>query len=190
MGRRYHIIEKQNTEAVRGFLSKNGQALLPLVEQIEQGEVALDEWIVPLGVRVSFEMNARMPGLATWNSSRRFIPSFSKLGMVLHNPSFHNSVEFRCLRYDFFCFRFRRHMRLRVIDLIALASACLEVVRKFFGGLAQGPCGTFQRDLVVGNLGRNSVSGTGNGHIGGLESCVVGRSKSTICRNSGDNSIS
>ncbi len=49
MERRYHIIEKENTEAVRGFLSKSGQALLPLVEQIEQGEVALDELIVPPG---------------------------------------------------------------------------------------------------------------------------------------------
>jgi hypothetical protein len=38
--RRYHITEKENTEAVRGFLSKNGQALLHLVEQIEQAEVA------------------------------------------------------------------------------------------------------------------------------------------------------
>ena len=49
MERRYHIIEKENTEAVRGFLSKNGQALLPLVEQIEQAEVALDELIDALG---------------------------------------------------------------------------------------------------------------------------------------------
>ncbi len=47
MERRYHITEKENTEAVRGFLSKNGQALLPLVEQIEQAEVAQDELIDP-----------------------------------------------------------------------------------------------------------------------------------------------
>ncbi len=55
MERPYHIIEKQNTEAVRGFLSKNGQALLPLVEQIEQAEVALDELIDVLG-RATVEM--------------------------------------------------------------------------------------------------------------------------------------
>ena len=49
MERRYHIVEKENTEAVRGFLSKNSQALLPLVEQMEQAEVALDELIDVLG---------------------------------------------------------------------------------------------------------------------------------------------
>ena len=32
MERRYHITEKENTGAVGGFLSKHGQALLPLVE--------------------------------------------------------------------------------------------------------------------------------------------------------------
>jgi transposase-like protein len=42
-------VEKENTEAVRGFLSKNSQALLPLVEQMEQAEVALDELIDVLG---------------------------------------------------------------------------------------------------------------------------------------------
>jgi hypothetical protein len=41
--KRYHIVEKENTEVVWRFLSKNGRALLPLVEQIEQAEVALDE---------------------------------------------------------------------------------------------------------------------------------------------------
>ncbi len=42
MERRYHIVEKENTDAVRQYLRKNGQTLLPLVEQIEQAEVALD----------------------------------------------------------------------------------------------------------------------------------------------------
>ena len=59
MERRYHIVEKENTEAVRGFLSKNGQALLPLVEQIEQAEVALDELIAVLG-RATVEMVLRL----------------------------------------------------------------------------------------------------------------------------------
>ncbi len=59
MERRYHIIEKENTEAVREFLSKNGQALLPLVEQIEQAEVALDELIDVLG-RATVEMVLRL----------------------------------------------------------------------------------------------------------------------------------
>ena len=59
MERRYHIVEKENTEAVRGFLSKHGQALLPLVEQIEQAEVALDELIDVLG-RATVEMVLRL----------------------------------------------------------------------------------------------------------------------------------
>ena len=59
MERRYHITEKGNAEAARGFLSKNGQALLPLVEQIEQAEVALDELIDVLG-RATVEMVLRL----------------------------------------------------------------------------------------------------------------------------------
>lgn len=59
MEKPYHIIEKENTKAVRGFLSKNGQALLPLVEQIEQAEVALDELIDVLG-RATVEMVLRL----------------------------------------------------------------------------------------------------------------------------------
>ncbi len=59
MERRYHIVEKANTEAVRQFLSKNGQTLLPLVEQIEQAEVALDELIDVLG-RATVEMVLRL----------------------------------------------------------------------------------------------------------------------------------
>jgi len=57
--RRYHITEKENTGAILGFLSKNGQALLPLVEQIEQAEVALDELIDVLG-RATVEMVLRL----------------------------------------------------------------------------------------------------------------------------------
>jgi len=57
--RRYHITEKENTGAILGFLSKNGQALLPLVAQIEQAEVALDELIDVLG-RATGEMVLRL----------------------------------------------------------------------------------------------------------------------------------
>ncbi len=59
MERQYHITEKGNTEVVRGFLSRNGQALLPWVEQIEQAEVALDEVIDVLG-RATVEMVLRL----------------------------------------------------------------------------------------------------------------------------------
>jgi transposase-like protein len=52
-------MENENRKALRGFLSKNGQALLPLVEQIEQAEVALDELIDVLG-RATVEMVLRL----------------------------------------------------------------------------------------------------------------------------------
>ena len=59
MERRYHITEKENTGAILGILRKNGQALLPLVAQIEQAEVALDELIDVLG-RATVEMVLRL----------------------------------------------------------------------------------------------------------------------------------
>jgi len=45
----YHIIEKENTEDLGKFLAKNGQALLPMVELIEQSKMAVDELIDVLG---------------------------------------------------------------------------------------------------------------------------------------------
>ncbi len=50
---------RENTGAIRGFLRKNGQAWLPLVEQSEQAEVALDELIDVLG-RATVEMVLRL----------------------------------------------------------------------------------------------------------------------------------
>jgi len=47
--KRYHIIRKESTRELRKFLVKNGQALLPMVELIEQSKLALDEWIDVLG---------------------------------------------------------------------------------------------------------------------------------------------
>ncbi len=45
----YHIVSKDNTQELAKFLVKNGQALLPMVELIEQSKMALDEWIDVLG---------------------------------------------------------------------------------------------------------------------------------------------
>ena len=54
MERRYHTIEKKDTQALVRFWTKNGQALLPMVELIEQSKLAVDELIDVLG-RASIE---------------------------------------------------------------------------------------------------------------------------------------
>lgn len=54
MSRVYQIAGKQDTQAVEEFLVQNGQALLPMVELIEQAQLAVDEFIDVLG-RASLE---------------------------------------------------------------------------------------------------------------------------------------
>lgn len=49
MEKPYPIVSKDNTQELAKFLVKNGQALLPMVELIEQSKMALDEWIDALG---------------------------------------------------------------------------------------------------------------------------------------------
>ena len=49
MEKPYHIVQKENTEDLGRFLAKNGQALLPMVELIEQSKLAVDELIDVLG---------------------------------------------------------------------------------------------------------------------------------------------
>ena len=45
----YHIVGKECREELAKFLAKNGQALLPMVELIEQSKLAVDELIDVLG---------------------------------------------------------------------------------------------------------------------------------------------
>jgi putative transposase len=45
----YHIVEKSDSRGLAEFLVKNGQGLLPMVELIEQSQVAVDELIDVLG---------------------------------------------------------------------------------------------------------------------------------------------
>jgi hypothetical protein len=47
--KRYHIVGKENTGELAKLLMKNGQALLPMVELIEQSQVAVDEVVDVLG---------------------------------------------------------------------------------------------------------------------------------------------
>jgi len=45
----YHIVGKDDTQGLASFLAKNGQALLPIMELIEQSQVAVDELIDVVG---------------------------------------------------------------------------------------------------------------------------------------------
>ena len=49
MGEVYQIVERKDSQQLAAFLSANGQALLPLVELIEQGQLVVDEFIGVLG---------------------------------------------------------------------------------------------------------------------------------------------
>jgi len=55
----YHTIHKKDTQAWAHFLTQNGQALLPMVELIEQSQLAVDELIDVLG-RASVEAVLRL----------------------------------------------------------------------------------------------------------------------------------
>jgi hypothetical protein len=45
----YYTIHKNDTQALVHFLTKNGQVLLPMVELIEQSQLAMDQLIDVLG---------------------------------------------------------------------------------------------------------------------------------------------
>ena len=49
MERPYHTTDKRDTRALACFLSKNGKALFPMVEPIEQSKITVDELIDVLG---------------------------------------------------------------------------------------------------------------------------------------------
>lgn len=59
MEKPYHIVEKDDSRGWASFLAKNGQALLPMVELIEQSQVAVDELIEVLG-RATIEAVLRL----------------------------------------------------------------------------------------------------------------------------------
>ena len=59
MEKPYHTIHKKDTQAWAHFLTQNGQALLPMVELIEQSQLAVDELIDVLG-RASVEAVLRL----------------------------------------------------------------------------------------------------------------------------------
>ena len=84
MEKPYHTIDRKDTQALAHFLSRNGQGLLPMVELIEQSEIAVDELIDVLGramievvLRLSAEQIAGPPhpgkkgGAVSWHGRER-----------------------------------------------------------------------------------------------------------------------
>ena len=63
MKKPYHTIHKNDTQAWAHFLTQNGQALLPMVELIEQSKLAVDELMDVLG-RASIEAVLRLSAKA------------------------------------------------------------------------------------------------------------------------------
>jgi hypothetical protein len=55
----YHIVEKDDIRGWASFLVKNGQAMLPMVELIEQSQAAVDERMEVLG-RATIEAVLRL----------------------------------------------------------------------------------------------------------------------------------
>ncbi len=49
MGELYQIVAKEDSKQLSEYLSRNGQALLPMVELIEQGQMVVEEFIEVLG---------------------------------------------------------------------------------------------------------------------------------------------
>ncbi len=59
MEKPYHIVERKDTQGLASFLAKNGQALLPMLEWIEQSQAAVDELIDVVG-RATIEAVLRL----------------------------------------------------------------------------------------------------------------------------------
>jgi len=49
VGELYQIVAKEDSKQLSEYLSRNGQALLPMVELIEQGQMVVEEFIEVLG---------------------------------------------------------------------------------------------------------------------------------------------
>jgi putative transposase len=97
--RPYHTIRKNDTEALARFLTKNGQALLPMVELIEQSKLAVDELIDVLGrasieavLRLSAEAVAGPPhpgrtgGTVGWHGSERGTVALAERKLRIERP--------------------------------------------------------------------------------------------------------
>jgi putative transposase len=95
----YHTIRKNDTQALVHFLTKNGQALLPMVELIEQSQLRVDQLIDVLGrasieavLRLSAEGIAGPPhpgkkgGAVGWHGSDTGTIALSERKLRVHRP--------------------------------------------------------------------------------------------------------
>jgi transposase-like protein len=92
-------MRKNDTQALARFLTKNGQALLPMVELIEQSKLAVDELIDVLGrasveavLRLSAEGVAGPPhpgkkgGIVGWHGSETGTVALAERKLRVHRP--------------------------------------------------------------------------------------------------------
>lgn len=99
MERPYHTIHTNDTQELARFLAKNGQALLPMVELIEQSKLAVDELIDVLGrasieavLRLSAQALAGPPhpgkkgGAVGWHGSERGTVCLRERKLRVHRP--------------------------------------------------------------------------------------------------------
>ncbi len=99
MEKPYHTITKKNTQELAGFLVRNGQALLPMVELIEQSRLAVDELIDVLGraqieavLRLSAEGVAGPPhqgkrgGAIGWHGNETGTIALRERKLRVHRP--------------------------------------------------------------------------------------------------------
>lgn len=99
MEKPYHTITKKNTQELARFLIRNGQALLPMVELIEQSRLAVDELIDVLGraqieavLRLSAEGVAGPPhqgkrgGTIGWHGSETGTVALRERKLRVHRP--------------------------------------------------------------------------------------------------------
>ena len=61
----YQIVERRDSQELAAWLSENGQALLPMVELIEQGQMVVDEFIGVLGRAARCVAMASSTGVCT-----------------------------------------------------------------------------------------------------------------------------
>ena len=79
MNKSYHIAEQADSETLVRFMAKEGQFLLPMVQLIEQAEVAVDEVIEVMG-RATIEAVLLMSAEQVARASSR--PIVRRIGMA------------------------------------------------------------------------------------------------------------
>jgi hypothetical protein len=100
--------------------------------------------------------------------------------VVRLNPALDQVEKGFGVQYEFVCFRAGGNCRAGVVDLIPLAPAGVEVVGQGFCWFSDSELGSFKgSSMMSGNTG-DSVSGTCDGHLAGLQRSVICSGKAAI----------